>query len=294
MQSSNPTTSEYEHLIGLVRLGRQLEMAGVYNASKLMWAAVFSEEIRGSNDGVHASRDELTAEYVQMLDAMRERGVNSTLLKAMERGLEAVRADQGIPYSDIPGVHVCRQCGEIAIGKVPDQCFGCGGFEMIFRTIPPVHYLDPLPPDQALAGMDSVAVALARLMQGVSADQMNAQPAPGEWSFGEVLIHLLGTQYLIAGRVDKILDEDNPLLRSVGVAELSQGDTPAAELFEKFKQSRAKMLARLRTISSADWWRTGVHEEFGIVTLLQQVSYFAKHDHAHLTQIENLRRAVNV
>jgi hypothetical protein len=293
MPSSQPT-SEYEHLIGLVRLARQLEMAGVYNAAKLMWAAVFSEEIHGSNEGVHASRDVVTAGYVQMLDAMREQSTDSSLLKAMERGLEAVRADQGIPYSDIPGVHVCRQCGEIAIGDVPDQCPGCGGFEMIFRTIPPVHYLDPLPPDQALAGMESVAPALERLMQGVSAAHMNGQPAPGEWSFREVLIHLLGTQVLIAGRVDKILGEDNPLLRSVGVAELSQGDAPAAELFDRFKQSRAVMLARLRTISAADWWRTGVHEEFGTVTLLQQVSYFAKHDHAHLTQIENLRRASTV
>jgi len=39
----------------------------------------------------------------------------------------------------------------------------------------------------------------------------------------------------------------------------------------------------------ADWWRTGEHEEFGTVTLRQQVSYFAAHELTHLPQIEALR-----
>jgi hypothetical protein len=39
----------------------------------------------------------------------------------------------------------------------------------------------------------------------------------------------------------------------------------------------------------ADWWRTGQHEEFGNITLRQQVSYFATHEMTHLSQIESLR-----
>jgi hypothetical protein len=41
-----------------------------------------------------------------------------------------------------------------------------------------------------------------------------------------------------------------------------------------------------------DWWRTAQHEEFGSVTILQQASYFAKHERSHWPQIEAIRRAL--
>jgi len=40
------------------------------------------------------------------------------------------------------------------------------------------------------------------------------------------------------------------------------------------------------------WWRTAQHEEFGSVTILQQASYFAKHERSHLPQIAAIRRTL--
>ena len=42
----------------------------------------------------------------------------------------------------------------------------------------------------------------------------------------------------------------------------------------------------VQLLSLADWWRTGRHEEFGVVSIKQQVSYFASHELTHLPQIE--------
>lgn len=50
------------------------------------------------------------------------------------------------------------------------------------------------------------------------------------------------------------------------------------------------LATRLESIPLRDWWRIGQHEEFGTVTLRQQVSYFASHEITHLPQIELLRR----
>ena len=44
----------------------------------------------------------------------------------------------------------------------------------------------------------------------------------------------------------------------------------------------------VQLLSLADWWRTGRHEEFGVVSIKQQVSYFASHELTHLPQIERL------
>jgi hypothetical protein len=47
---------------------------------------------------------------------------------------------------------------------------------------------------------------------------------------------------------------------------------------------------RLESLPLADWWRTGQHGEFGVVSIKQQVSYFASHELTHLPQIERLRK----
>lgn len=47
---------------------------------------------------------------------------------------------------------------------------------------------------------------------------------------------------------------------------------------------------KLEQLPLADWWHTGRHQEFGVVTLRQQVSYFAAHELTHLSQIDALRR----
>ena len=38
--------------------------------------------------------------------------------------------------------------------------------------------------------------------------------------------------------------------------------------------------------------RQGQHGEFGEVTVLQQASYFAKHDQSHLPQLDAIRRVL--
>lgn len=54
--------------------------------------------------------------------------------------------------------------------------------------------------------------------------------------------------------------------------------------------SRQEIIVRLDSIPFAVWWRTGRHEEFGVVSIKQQVSYFASHELTHLPQIERLVR----
>lgn len=60
------------------------------------------------------------------------------------------------------------------------------------------------------------------------------------------------------------------------------------EIFEAYLSTRREVIAKLETIPLADWWRTGQHEEFGIVSIKQQASYFAAHELTHLPPIERL------
>jgi uncharacterized damage-inducible protein DinB len=287
-------SDKYDKIVRIVKLARGLEMGGFYNAAKLMWASAYSQELRDSNvAGVPTLPTDLSAELVNVIADFKSDGANPQLIDALERGMRAVKDNATIPASDIPEVHVCRTCGEIVLGTAPEACPNCGAWELTFRTFPAVYYLEPLPPDQALASLESSPELVLSLVRRLNEDQMLRQPKVGEWSIREVLVHLLMAQDLLAGRVTRMLAQDNPSLKAMNAWNLDElAETTSRALVDSFRESRDKTVAELKAAAPLGWWRTGEHEEFGSVTVLQQASYFAKHDHNHLTQIRQVLKAI--
>ncbi len=66
----------------------------------------------------------------------------------------------------------------------------------------------------------------------------------------------------------------------------------SAEMAAEFRLSREAMLTLLRSAPTDRWTNVGQHAEFGPVTLQQQCTYFAKHEHWHMAQITRMRRAL--
>ncbi len=285
---------ELESLNRLVRVARGLEAGGFYNASKLFWALAFSEQIRESNaKGIPSAGDELDAEIDAALNDLAAKGTLPLILDAIRKGRQAARENRAIPLSEIPPVSVCRTCGETFLGKPPDLCPICGAHALSLREFPPIYFLEPLAPTLALAALASAPGEIEEAVQGLDEKQMAQAPKENEWAVRNVLSHVFVTQALLAGRVDKILAEENPSLSGVAAWALGNQDAlTSRELLARYRQSRQETVERLEGISWADWWRPARHEEFGEVTLLQQASYFAKHERYHLPQIQAIRQAI--
>ncbi|MFQ5793555.1 MAG: DinB family protein [Candidatus Bipolaricaulia bacterium] len=303
MTSVDPNAMRYEHLIRLVRVARALEAGGYYNAAKLFWAAAFSEEIRASNEfGVPIGTDELDRamdpdeldrEIETVINVLTAAGVKPQLITALQHGRQGAREDRTIPWTEIPEVFVCRICGEIILGQAPQRCPTCGARALTLREFPPVYFLEPLPPQQVLAALASTPDEVEELINGLSEEQMAQPPRPGEWAIRNVLWHLLVAQGLLAGRVEKMLAEDNPSLESVAAWTAGTEESLSVrEILKRFRISRQATVERLKELSAQDWWRTGQHEEFVQVTILQQAGYFARHERHHLPQIEAIRQAI--
>jgi hypothetical protein len=282
-------TNDQDMIIQFVRLARSLERAGLYNAAKLLWAAAFSEEIRQSNEG----SQELEKELETAIQAMQSSPGQAALAKALRNVKRAIRENHTIPLAEVPQVSVCRTCGEAYLGKPPKTCADCGAHSLTFREIPPVWFLEPLSPQQAVKALASGIEEIGSLIEGLDEDQMEYYPEPGEWNIREALLHLLVAQELLAGRVDKIMAERHPSLAGAAAWMLDGEEAGSgSQIFQRLKESRASVLDRLQALSIESWWRTGEHEEFGQVTILQQASYFAKHERAHLLQVHQIREAV--
>lgn len=287
-------STQYDRLVERVALARGLEMGGFYNAAKLLWAAAYSQELHASGErGIPTHVDDLTRQLDAAIAGLREEQAQPDLIAALEQGRDAVQGNKTIAASDIPDVHVCRSCGEIVLGGAPEACPKCGAWELTFRTFPAVYYLEPLPPNQALEALRTSPSLIRAMIGNLSDEQMALHPQEGEWNIHEVLAHLWISQELLAGRVTRMLAEDNPSLKAMAAWEVQNVEAlPAENVLEKFRASREATVAALGAAAPNGWWRVGVHEEFGRVTVLQQASYFAKHDHNHLTQIRQILKAI--
>jgi uncharacterized damage-inducible protein DinB/DNA-directed RNA polymerase subunit RPC12/RpoP len=294
MATTELNAKSYEHLIRLVRVARGLEAGGYYNAAKLFWAMVFSEELRASNEqGVPLEADDLDGEMQIAIDTLGAAGTKPELIAALQYGRQAAREDRTIPWTEIPPVYVCRTCGELALGQAPQRCPTCGARALTFREFPPVYYLEPLSPQQVMAALVSGPDEMEDAIKGLSEEQMAQPPRPDEWAIRDVLWHLLMAQSVFAGRVEKMLAEDNPSLEGVAVWTIEGEESLSArDILARYRDSRTATVEQLKVMSPGDWWRTARHEEFVQVTILQQASYFAKHERSHLPQIDAIRQAI--
>ena len=294
MATTELNVENYEHLIRLVWVARGLEAGGYYNAAKLFWAMVFSEELRASNEqGIPLEADDLDREMQIAIDTLGAAGAKPELIAALQCGRQAAREDRTIPWTEIPQVYVCRTCGEIALGQAPQRCPTCGARALTFREFPPVYYLEPLSPQQVMAALVSGPDEVEDAVKGLSEEQMTQPPRSGEWAIRDVLWHLLMAQSVFAGRVEKMLAEDNPSLEGIAVWTIEGEESLSArDIMTRYRDSRTATVEQLKAMSPGDWWRTARHEEFVQFTILQQASYFAKHERSHLPQIDAIRQAI--
>jgi Mycothiol maleylpyruvate isomerase N-terminal domain. len=177
-----------------------------------------------------------------------------------------------------------------------EKCPTCGAWGGTFQWFPPVYWLEALDPAEALERLRKTPLEVAALIEGLSEEALT-RPAPdGGWAIRNVVSHLRDAQGVLDFRIDLFLKEKNPVLEMKQVWKWAKDETErppsTREIFETYLSTRREVIAKLETIPLADWWRTGRHEEFGVVSIKQQASYFASHELTHLPQIERLVKQV--
>jgi len=283
-----------EHIIQFIKLARQLEMNGLYNAAKLLWAAAFSLEVRWSDPGKQPPDSQaLEKDLESAIGILHAIPGQAALAKALRNARANIREKRTILQTEIPQASVCRSCGEAYLGRPPNTCSECGSHSLTFKEFLPIWYLEPLTPSGAIQVLSAGIEQIGQLVNDLSNEEMDYYPEPGEWNFREALQHLLVSQELLSGRVEKMLVEENPSLAGVAAWMLDGGtNEPGKLVFEKLEAARLGLLERMQSLPLESWWRTGVHDEFGQLTILQQASYFAKHERAHLPQVERIHTAI--
>lgn len=122
-------------------------------------------------------------------------------------------------------------------------------------------------------------------------DALLWKPAPAEWSVQECLTHLRDAErQAFRPRISRVASEDNPHLPFFDEVayhrEHWSPDEPVQKILADFVADRAAVVSILET---ADWSRTGLHEQRGPITLDWLASYTVNHLWEHLSQIMRVR-----
>lgn len=121
---------------------------------------------------------------------------------------------------------------------------------------------------------------------------LKRRPPSGKWSIHEHACHLAQVHPLFFQRLDLMLSQDNPAIRSYEPGRDDPADAllriALDEALDRFKRDRSRLVERLRGLKAEDWSRTGQHDEYNFYSVFTMFRHVALHDFFHAYRIEEL------
>ena len=150
-----------------------------------------------------------------------------------------------------------------------------------------------------MEGPQAVVDALSRapeivvpLVREVPPSILKRRPVPKRWSAHEHACHLSHVHALFFDRLEHMLREPTPVIHPY-----LPGDQDADDLLlqmdlqdalQRYVADRARLVARLRQLSAADWARVARHAEYRMYSVFIMFRHLALHDFLHAYRIEEL------
>lgn len=114
-----------------------------------------------------------------------------------------------------------------------------------------------------------------------------------EWTVRQIVHHVADSHMSANFRFRKPLTEDRPDLMvydQAAFALLPDYRLPIAPSLELIRGLHVRFVALLEALSEEEWQRTGLHPEWGEVTVEEVARRYAEHGQIHLDQIDKVLR----
>jgi hypothetical protein len=135
--------------------------------------------------------------------------------------------------------------------------------------------------------------AVEQALAGITEAELDARPAPAEWTAREIVHHLADSEMTSAIRLRRLVVEESPVIVGYDQEEfvrvLSYPGRPVTASFRAFAAARESTAEILDHMSEADWSRAGTHTEVGRYSVEDWLNTYAGHAHDHADQIRRAR-----
>lgn len=137
--------------------------------------------------------------------------------------------------------------------------------------------------------IDLLAQTPKQLKDGAAAA---GEPPAGEWSASQVIGHMAATEFYFLERINLLLRQDNPHLRSFANAATERQESMMGNDVETnlaaFNDLRGETVSTLMSLALNLWTRAGNHETAGTMAVEDVVDMMIDHDTDHVQQIADL------
>jgi hypothetical protein len=150
-----------------------------------------------------------------------------------------------------------------------------------------------------LSRVESQLDALDLVLAGATPALVEARPASGDWSARENLAHLARHATVFVERLERVLQEETPRLGRYRAEDDPEwplwSGLALDEALRRLRETRRRLITRVKALSPAEMCRTGLHPSFGALTVPQWLDFFLLHEAHHLytamLRIAEARRA---
>jgi len=140
-----------------------------------------------------------------------------------------------------------------------------------------------------LFGLEATPVVVHSLLENQPEDIFDKQPDPERFSLREVVCHLADWEGVWLNRMQKMVSEESPELPGYDEGQWAidhnYKEANAKEQIAKFIEGRIALVAFLKKLESEQWQRTGIHSQWGPISILSLATLVIGHDGYHTKQI---------
>lgn len=133
---------------------------------------------------------------------------------------------------------------------------------------------------------------VAQMMQEMKPEYRKRRPQPGKWSAHEHACHLQTIHPLFNMRLDLLLGDKRARITPYNPdKDEEEGGLLKLDLdteMKRFAEDRAKLVARLRKLTPAQWANEADHPEYSRYSVYIMFRHLTLHDHLHAYRIEEL------
>lgn len=133
---------------------------------------------------------------------------------------------------------------------------------------------------------------IGHIIVSLNREQLFQRPAPEKWSIHDNIAHLVVIQPVFVKRIKVILREDEPVFgnytaeNDTAFEEWRSRDTD--DLLAALYNDRQVLFDLVTTLDDKNLQRTGTHEKYGRLSVLQWAEFFLLHEAHHLLTIFRL------
>jgi len=140
--------------------------------------------------------------------------------------------------------------------------------------------------DEALSSTPGI---ITRFCNGVSDAIADHDQGPDYFTLREVLAHLADWEPIWLERIQRIVQEESPVLPNIDEGEMAElnsyATTSVQTSLANFTRGRAVLVEYLQSLPEDAFARSGVRPEIGIITVKDIATIILAHDTYHIAQL---------